>query len=307
MNALTFFFWSRKSILNKSKPGESPVCRIRPTGTDDDRATSEETKMSNKLKEIKIEDLKRIVPSVFATRRNPNMSERYIHVPTSEILAPMQDRGFVVTSAKQDTARQRDPNYVRHELRLTHIDNIGVPAKVGATVPQMIIENSGNGRTKLRGKAGMYRYWCANGCTMGSNFETFELIHMYQIRAQIDAMMDSITGQFERQLRCIDAFRVLKLSKQRQSAFALNALRLRFGKEGAKAYQPKDVLEARRKEDEGDDLWHVFNRVQENITRGGFAGESANGRTLGVRELTGISSARDLNAGLWDLAEKIAA
>ncbi len=263
--------------------------------------------MSNELREIKTGELEHIVPSVFATRRNTKMSDRYIHVPTSEILAPMQERGFVVTQARQDTARERDPNYVRHEIRLTHIDNIGVPAKVGATVPQMVIENSGNGRTKLRGKAGMYRYWCANGCTMGSNFETFELIHMYQIRDQVQAMMDSITGQFERQLRCIDAFRVLKLTKQRQTAFARNALILRFGKEGAKAYQPKDVLEAQRKEDAGDDLWHVFNRVQENITRGGFQGESANGRALGVRELTGISSGRDLNAGLWDLAEKIAA
>ena len=263
--------------------------------------------MSNELKIITLDQLKKSVPSVFATRRNTNMSERYVHVPTSEILEPMHQRGFVVTQARQDNARQRDPNYVRHEIRLTHESNIGVPAKVGGTVPQMIIENSGNGRTKLRGKAGMYRYWCANGCTMGSNFETFELTHMYQIRAEIEAMMDSITGQFERQLRCIDAFRVLKLSAQKQTAFARNALILRFGKEGAKAYQPKDVLEARRKEDEGDDLWHVFNRVQENITRGGFAGESANGRTLGVRELTGISSGRDLNANLWDLAEKIAA
>lgn len=260
--------------------------------------------MGTMLQKIDTESLKEIVPSVFASRRNIKMSEKYVHVRSADILETLAERGFVVTSAAQDTARERDPNYVRHELRLTHESRIGEPAKVGGTVPQIVIENSGNGRTKFRSRAGLYRYWCANGCTMGTSFETIELIHMHDAAAQVADMLERITGQFERIEAAVEAWHKIKLSRYKQTNFAKKALELRFGEKSAKAYDPKVLLTVNREMDEGDDLWHVFNRVQENVLRGGFSDKDG-GRK--IRQLNGITSQRDLNVGVWDLAEKMAA
>lgn len=261
--------------------------------------------MAAKLYELSEDIMRERTPAIFTERRNPNMSDRYVHVPTIRVIEQLREHGFVPTRAVQDTPNQRDPKYVRHEVRLTHKSKMG--SKVGDTIPQIILENSGNGRTMFRGKGGLYRLVCENGMMTGESFETFEFIHMYDFAAEIQRMVGELGGQLDRAMDQIGIWKVTELSKFKQTNFAKKALEIRFGKDGAKAYDPKLVLEAKRDADAGADLWHVFNRVQENIIRGGFQGESANGRVLGVRELKGITSQRDINAQLWDAAEKLAA
>ena len=60
----------------------------------------------------------------------------------------------------------------------------------------------------------------------------------------------------------------------------------------------------------GDDLWRVFNRVQENAIRGGLTawGRDAQNRPRRVtsREVTGIDGDVRLNRALWTLTERMA-
>ena len=63
------------------------------------------------------------------------------------------------------------------------------------------------------------------------------------------------------------------------------------------------VLNARRFEDRSDDLWTTFNRVQENLTRGGLHGRSRSGRAMSTRPVTGIDQNVKLNRALWVLAD----
>ena len=67
------------------------------------------------------------------------------------------------------------------------------------------------------------------------------------------------------------------------------------------------MLTIRRREDTGNDLWSVFNRVQENTVRGGlrFRNEET-GRRNRTREVKGIDQNIRLNRALWELAEKMA-
>ncbi len=51
------------------------------------------------------------------------------------------------------------------------------------------------------------------------------------------------------------------------------------------------------------DLWSVFNRTQENLTKGGLHGRSANGRRQQTRPVQGIDSDVRLNRALWMLAD----
>jgi hypothetical protein len=66
-----------------------------------------------------------------------------------------------------------------------------------------------------------------------------------------------------------------------------------------------DLLTPNRKEDEGDDLWKVFNVVQEKFVRGGVEYKSQSGRKTGLRGLKNIMAVNAINTKLWETAESM--
>ncbi len=72
----------------------------------------------------------------------------------------------------------------------------------------------------------------------------------------------------------------------------------------------KQILTPRRHDDNKSDLWATFNRVQENVIKGGLRGVTvkANGERQNrkTREVNGIDQNVRLNRALWTLAEKMA-
>jgi hypothetical protein len=67
-----------------------------------------------------------------------------------------------------------------------------------------------------------------------------------------------------------------------------------------------ELLKVRRPEDDKNDLWTVFNRVQENIMRGGLEGVSAQGRRIRTGGVRSLGSTLRVNTSLWELAEEFA-
>ena len=65
------------------------------------------------------------------------------------------------------------------------------------------------------------------------------------------------------------------------------------------------LLSPKRSEDEGDDLWRVFNVVQENFVRGGVEMSSPNGRRTKLRGLQNIMALNKVNTQLWEIAEEM--
>jgi hypothetical protein len=96
------------------------------------------------------------------------------------------------------------------------------------------------------------------------------------------------------------------LDRDEQHAFARSALALRYAPTDTGAPAPvteSQFLAPRRFEDRRDDLWTVFNRVQENLTKGGLHGRSRTGRSMSTRPITGIDQNVKLNRALWMLAD----
>jgi hypothetical protein len=59
----------------------------------------------------------------------------------------------------------------------------------------------------------------------------------------------------------------------------------------------------RRADDSRGDLWSVFNRIQENLIKGGLRARVANGRRQTTRPVQGIDNGIRLNRALWLLAD----
>jgi hypothetical protein len=66
-----------------------------------------------------------------------------------------------------------------------------------------------------------------------------------------------------------------------------------------------DLLTPFRPEDEGSDLWTVFNVIQEKMMRGGFSYQTPLGRTTKLRGIKSIQASHRLNTKLWEAAEEL--
>ena len=67
------------------------------------------------------------------------------------------------------------------------------------------------------------------------------------------------------------------------------------------------ALTTRRSHDVGNDLWTVFNRIQENVTRNGnVPTEKVNNRRRSIRTIRSIDADLTINKKLWEAAEQLA-
>jgi hypothetical protein len=98
----------------------------------------------------------------------------------------------------------------------------------------------------------------------------------------------------------------ITLNPGEQAAFAHAALALKYDEgEGAAPVTEAAILTPRRFEDRRDDMWTTFNRVQENLLKGGLRGRTKIGRPTTTRQVNGIDQSVKLNRALWILAEEM--
>jgi hypothetical protein len=257
-----------------------------------------------------LEKFRASVPSLFAASPSPKMSERYAFVSTAELLAPLLDKGgYEVTAANQRATRRsgRDPRFTRHMVRVRPAT---AKPMVGDVLPEVVITNSHDGQSRFGVYGGLFRLVCSNGLVIGvpgaSAHGSF--IHLGDPSKIIDAAKKAI-GLAERSIETVRAMMKKNLNAKAQVKFATVAATIAYGQEDVGRFSPELLLAARRDEDKGDNVWVLFNRIQENIVRGGVKFVSANGsnRSFQTRGLTHIGRTMDFNIDLWNAAEKLVA
>ncbi len=106
----------------------------------------------------------------------------------------------------------------------------------------------------------------------------------------------------------IQRFRERLLEPRESLALAQQALLLRYPTVDESPIAPETLLQARRPEDEGPDLWRVTNCCHANLLKGGLSDDRRDrrGELRSVRALRGIDSNVTVNRRLWSLAEELA-
>ncbi|EPO2859416.1 DUF932 domain-containing protein, partial [Salmonella enterica subsp. enterica serovar Newport] len=199
-------------------------------------------------------------------------------------------------------SRVRDPgrrDYTKHMLRLRRAGQI-----TGRQVPEIIILNSHSGESSFQLLPGMWRQVCANGLVCGQSFGEIRVPHRGDIAGKVIEGAYDVLGVFDRVEEKREAMQSLLLPPPAQQALAKAALTYRFGEE----HQPvtaTQILTPRRYEDRKDDLWSVFNRIQENLSKGGLPGRTAQGKRTHTRAVNGIDGDVRLNRALWVMAEQM--
>lgn len=248
------------------------------------------------------DQIRRVAPSIFADGKHESRSERYTYIPTIDVLRGLRNEGFQPFMVCQTRVRdQGKREFTKHMLRLRHAGQIN-----GDEANEIVMLNSHDGSSSYQMLAGVLRFVCQNGMVAGENVRDIRVPHKGNIvQNVINGAFDVLDG-FDLIREQKDGMRAVELNRDEQQAFARSALALRYDPTDAEAPAPvtdSQLLAPRRFEDRRDDLWTVFNRVQENLTKGGLHGRSRTGRSMSTRPITGIDQNVKLNRALWMLAD----
>ena len=246
------------------------------------------------------DELMAYVPSVFSTDKHESRSDRYTYIPTITLLDSLQREGFQPFFACQTRVRdQSKREHTKHMLRLRRVGQI-----TGKQVPEIILLNSHDGSSSYQMLPGLFRAVCQNGLICGESFGEVRVPHKGNVVEKVIEGAYEVLGIFDRVEEKRDAMQSLLLPPPAQQAMAKAALTYRFGEE----HQPvteSQILSPRRWQDESNDLWTTYQRIQENLIKGGLSGRNAKGSRTHTRAVRGIDGDVKLNRALWVMAENM--
>jgi hypothetical protein len=101
----------------------------------------------------------------------------------------------------------------------------------------------------------------------------------------------------------MNKFKQIELNEEQILSFAKQALTVRFGVEEVNRITVdwNEFIKPTRRADEGNDLWSVFNVVQEKVLEGDFNYVAGN-KARKARKIKNFQQDVKLNEGLWELA-----
>lgn len=263
------------------------------------------------------QQIKSAAPSVFAGDKHSSRSDKYTYIPTSEVLAGLRKEGFAPVEVRQGGSRDHEKRgFTKHMLRLRHRTQIEHGLVAGEYMRELVLLNSHDGTSSYQLMSGVFRIVCSNGLIVADGHS-----QVVRIPHKGDIIGDVINGAFRiiDEGAMIDAsisdMRKMQLKAAEQEAFAKAALQLRYNdkdEDGEIKEAPVDaaaVNRARRADDNGSDMWRTFNRVQENLTKGGVSYVHRNVRgqrsRRDTRPVNSIDGNVTLNRALWTLATEM--
>lgn len=237
----------------------------------------------------------------------PTVSPRYTHISTRSVVDALQGAGWTYDGGTaRKTRKPENAPFAHHVLKFS---NPALPSLADGSKIQAVITNSHNGYGAFQLGFGVYRYACANGLIVRSI--AVADIRLRHVGLSIDRILEetqTLITKAPQLAERVDTWSKITLRDDDQETFAAACAKLRWPGGGV---NPHDLLSADRQEDEGADLWRIFNRVQEKVLRGGVLVRSIrqapNGelihksRTAGP--IRGALRDLDLNRQLWEVAE----
>ena len=255
--------------------------------------------------------IREVCPTAFSTTPSSEVSKHYTHIPTNRVIDDMSKLGWGVVDVKQVKARKKSTQgFQKHMITFRNPDVI-VEGKDGDTVfPQVILTNSHDGKNAFQFQCGMYRLVCSNGLVIAdAEFGKMKIRHMGYDFEALRVLMNEMVEELPLTVESMNKFKQTELSVNQKYDLARKALETRFkALEHQKIEQTFKIdldklLTPVRKADKGDDLWSVFNVVQEKIVEGDF--EYISGAKLRkARKIKNFKQDLEVNQKLFAVAKE---
>jgi hypothetical protein len=271
------------------------------------------TAVLNTFSPLNSDDLKKMAPSVFTESQKSNLSDRYEFVPTSDIVNFMEENGWFPIDAKEiKTRKQENKGFQKHIVRFRHPELSFNEINGDGNFIDILLTNSHDGMSSFTFQIGIFRLVCSNGLVVKqADFGTVRVRHLSKessevFNAQLLEAISTLVNQIPKTVAAIDVMQSTMLNKDQVKELATKAVDSRFDKKAENLdvdYIIDQIVLADRKEDEGESVWNVFNRIQEKLLKGTYSYiNKNNNKVRKARPVNNIVQATKLNTELFDMA-----
>lgn len=266
---------------------------------------------------LSLDEMRSRLPAIFAEGAHHSRSDRYVYIPTHDVLSSLIKEGFDPVEARVSRSREDKRGHAKHMVRLRQRGGEVKARAVGDTHFEVVMRNAHDGTAAYDFMAGLFRLVCLNGMVVSDgDVASAHVRHSGNREKQLGQVIDAVYSVVEEAPKVLEAPRLwstIELSRDEQHAMADAARVIRFGDKDGKVDSPiqaSQLINPRRYEDRKTDLWTTFNVIQENVIRGGLSAYARNERgrsqRISTREVRGIDGDIKLNKALWQLGAKMA-
>ncbi len=254
--------------------------------------------------------IKERAKSVFTDKAGPSTSEKFTHIPTHKVIEDMEQLGWGVVDAKEVKARAKNSIGFQKHLVVFRNPDVVINGADGDTVfPQILLTNSNDGKNAFTFTAGLFRMVCENGLVVSTQeFENVKMRHMGYTFEELQKQIRAMVEQLPLTVESMNKMKQIQLDEEQAKAFAKKALTTRFEEDQVEAmnFNLDELLEPTRDEDKGNDLWSVFNVIQEKILAGDFTYMSG-AKIRKARKVKNFKQDLEINQKLFAMAAEFIA
>ena len=259
------------------------------------------------------DQLKEVCPLAFAKEAtNPKVSGKYLFVNTETIIDDLDKLGWKPVQAAQRKGRGKSTIFSKHMIAFQNPDLKIKGSDGDDSFPRIIMTNSHDGMQAFKFSVGIFRLVCSNGLVVADEqFSDFKIKHKGYTFDELRGVVNQAVADLPNKVEVLNQMKKRVLTSEEKNKLALDAMLIRAGIEPGSEKAKKfnyddetiiDILDPKRKEDEGDDLWRVFNVIQEKITQGDFHAALTGAKVRKVRKIKSFEKDLKVNKELFKLA-----
>ena len=265
------------------------------------------------------DEIRKTCPYAFVTApTNPGVSDKYVQATTIDVVRDMAKLGWYPVVAKQCRGKKGSKGI--RSFHMISFQNPDVKIMKNETeieaYPRIILTNSHDGFSSFKFMCGLYRLVCSNGLVIADEeFANMSIRHINYNFEELRKMVVTTMENLPEQISVLNKIQKTNLTEEEKTNFAVSAIKLRKGyneDDNVEINQETidEVLTPVREEDKGDNLWNIYNIIQERILKGNFMYGERNKKVRKVRAITSVVKDIQINRDLFNLANsyvKIAA
>lgn len=263
------------------------------------------------------DDIRRVCPmALHTTPTNPDVSDKYVHANTMTVVEDLAKLGWFPVQAKQCRNKKNSSGirsfhmiaFQNPDVKITKTLDNG--EKIVDTYPRIILTNSHDGFNSFKFMVGLFRLICSNGLVVCNNqMVDMSIRHINYDFEELRKIVASAIEQVPGIVNTMNDMRNVMLTDEQKTALATEVVKIRKGVEDDENYVVdaevvEDILTPVRNEDNGNDLWTIFNICQEKMIKGGFGFRGATNKLRKQRGITSIKKDMDFNQRLWQTASQ---
>jgi hypothetical protein len=242
--------------------------------------------------------------AVSATNKRDTLSDAYSFIPTTEVIDVLASKGWHPVAAHAVKPRQAENALtVKHSIDFEHdtLSDIGESERF-----RVKVLNSHNGLSSFQFFTGVFRTLCANGLIAGLAVPQFKVRH---VGFTHDKVLVALEGTLQNTETVVQT--IVRMKNAHIGGDQLRAIAGTVRETLETNYDFNTLFRARRYQDATTDVWATFNRVQENIIKGGaqalIIDKDGRPQLRTQRAIKSIDRQIKVNRVLWDLFEREAA